>query len=89
MATETAYKQDDVERLRIFDSVLTKQFDSTTSDVGFLITFQPGRGNMCHNYSDLTFALEQLAGRDANRLTERDVKNPFFTSSAVETAQDL
>lgn len=78
-----------MERLRVFGSVLTDRFDPQTSDVNFLVTFQPGRENLFHDYFDLKFELERVVGRGVDLVMERSVKNPFFRASAVETAQDL
>lgn len=78
-----------MERLRVFGSVLTDRFDPQTSDVDFLVTFQPGRENLFHDYFDLKFELERVVGRGVDLVMERSVKNPFFRASAVETAQDL
>lgn len=78
-----------MERLRVFGSVLTDRFDPQTSDVDFLVTFQPGRENLFHDYFDLKFELERIVGRGVDLVMERSVKNPFFRASAVETAQDL
>ena len=78
-----------MERLRVFGSVLTDRFDPQTSDVDFLVTFQPGREDLFHDYFDLKFELERIVGRGVDLVMERSVKNPFFRASAVETAQDL
>ena len=76
-------------RLRVFGSVLTDRFDPLTSDVDLLVTFQPGRENVFHDYFDLKFELERIIGRNVDLVMERAVKNPFFRASVVETAQDL
>lgn len=88
-AIKSACKQYGVERLRVFGSVLTDRFDPQTSDVDFLVTFQPGRENLFHDYFDLKFELERIVGRNVDLVMERSVKNPFFRASAIETAQDL
>lgn len=87
-AIRGACKQYGVERLRVFGSVLTDRFDPQASDVDFLVTFQPGRGNLFHDYFDLKFELERIVGRGMDLVVERSVKNPFFRASAVEMAQD-
>ncbi len=78
-----------VERLRVFGSVLTDRFDLDTSDVDFLVTFQPERENLFHDYFDLKFELERIVGRGVDLVTERSVKNPFFKASAFGSAQDV
>lgn len=88
-AIRNACKQYGVERLRVFGSVLTDRFDPQRSDVDFLVTFQPGRENLFHDYFDLKFELERIVGHDVDLVMERSVKNPFFRTSAMATAQDL
>lgn len=88
-AIENACKKYGVERLRVFGSMLTDSFDPQHSDVDFLVTFQPGRKNLFHDYFDLKFELERIVGRSVDLVMERAVKNPFFRASAVETAQEL
>lgn len=78
-----------VERLRVFGSALTDRFDSETSDIDFLVTFQPGRENVFHDYFDLKFELEKIVGRGVDLVMERAVKNPFFKASVLATAQEL
>lgn len=78
-----------VERLRVFGSVLTDRFDPKTSDVDFLVTFQPDRENLYHDYFDLKFELERIVGKRVDLVVERSVKNPFFKASAFGSAQDL
>ena len=88
-AIQHACRQYGVERLRVFGSVLTARFDPRTSDVDFLVTFQPGRENVFHDYFDLKFELERIIGRSVDLVMERSLKNPFVRASAFETAQDV
>jgi predicted nucleotidyltransferase len=78
-----------VERLRVFGSVLTDRFDPKTSDVDFLVTFQPERENLFHDYFDLKFELQRIVGRGVDLVVERSVRNPFFKAAAFGRAQDL
>lgn len=78
-----------VERLRMFGSALSDQFDPKTSDIDFLVTFQPERENLFHDYFDLKAELERIVGRQVDLIMERSVKNPFFKASAFESAQDV
>lgn len=88
-AIRNACERYGVERLRLFGSVLTDRFDSRTSDVDFLVAFQPGREDLFHDYFDLKFELERIVGRGVDLVMERSVKNPFFKASAFERARDL
>ncbi|WP_300269057.1 nucleotidyltransferase domain-containing protein [Microbacterium sp.] len=88
-AIQRACERHGVERLRIFGSVLTDRFDPKTSDVDFLVAFQPERANLYHDYFDLKFELERIVGREVDLIVERSVKNPFFKASALRSAQDI
>ncbi|WP_417562342.1 nucleotidyltransferase family protein [Microbacterium sp.] len=78
-----------VERLRVFGSVLTDRFDPETSDVDFLVTFQPERENLFRDYFDLKLELERIIGRKVDLVMERSVRNPFFKATAFGSAQDV
>ncbi|WP_433674509.1 nucleotidyltransferase family protein [Microbacterium gorillae] len=78
-----------VARLRVFGSVLTDQFNPQTSDIDFLVTFQPERENLFHDYFDLKFELERIVGRGVDLVVERSVRNPFFKAAAFGSAQEL
>ncbi|WP_166973180.1 nucleotidyltransferase family protein [Brevibacterium atlanticum] len=88
-AIRSACERFGVERLRIFGSVLTDRFNPETSDIDFLVTFQPGRENLFHDYFDLKSELERIVGRRVDLVTERSVKNPFFKAAAFGSAQDV
>lgn len=88
-AIRVACRQHGVERLRVFGSVLTDQFDPKTSDVDFLVAFRPGRENVFHDYFDLKFELERIVGRGVDLVMERAVTNPFFKAAAFGTTQDV
>ncbi|MGF3057180.1 nucleotidyltransferase family protein [Microbacterium sp. YY-01] len=78
-----------VERLRIFGSAVSGNFDSESSDIDFLVTFLPQRENLFNDYFDLKFELEHIAGRNVDLLIERSIKNPFIQASATGNARDL
>lgn len=78
-----------VERLRIFGSVLTDRFDPESSDIDFLVAFEPGRENLYRDYFDLKVELERIVGRGVDLVMERSVRNPFFQASALASAQDI
>ncbi len=78
-----------MKRLRVFGSYATEKFDRETSDVDFLVVFQPGRENVYHDYFDLKFELERIVGRRVDLVVERSVRNPFFRASAFANAQDV
>lgn len=88
-AIRIACERHGVERLRVFGSVLTEHFDPEASDVDFLVTFQPERENLFHDYLDLKAELERIIGRGVDLVMERAVNNPFFAAAAFGTAQEL
>lgn len=88
-AIQRACERFGVERLRVFGSVLTDRFNPEASDNDFLVTFQPERENLFHDYFDLKFELERIVGRGVDLVMERSVKNPFFKAAAFGSAQDV
>jgi len=88
-AIQRACERYGVERLRVFGSALTDRFDPQTSDIDFLVAFQPDRENLFHDYLDLKVELERIVGREIDLVMERSVKNPFFKASVFEAAQDV
>lgn len=78
-----------VQRLRVFGSILTDSFDPGSSDVDFLVAFQPERDNVFHDYFDLKFELERIVGREVDLVVERSLRNPFFKASVFGSAKDL
>lgn len=88
-AIRRACEQYGVERLRVFGSVLSDQFDPETSDIDFLVDFQSEREDLFGDYFDLKFELERIVGREIDLVMGRSVKNPFFKASAFGSAQDI
>lgn len=88
-AIRSACERFGVERLRVFGSVLTDRFDPETSDIDFLVTFQPERDDLFRDYFDLKFELEHILGREVDLVMERSIRNPFFKASAFGSAQDV
>lgn len=72
-----------VETLDLFGSAATGKFDTSRSDIDFIVEFPPlaepaGRANA---FFGLHEALETLFGRRVDLLTEKSVKNPFLRRS--------
>lgn len=88
-AIRSACERNGVARLRVFGSVLTDRFDPETSDIDFLVVFQPERENLFNDYFDLKSDLERILGRGVDLVMERSVRNPFFKASAFASAQDI
>ncbi|GAA3670452.1 nucleotidyltransferase family protein [Microbacterium marinilacus] len=78
-----------VRRLRVFGSALTDRFDSSRSDVDFLVDFHPDRDDRLEDYLGLKDALTEIVGRDVDLVVADAVRNPFFKKSAFGSAQDV
>ena len=80
-----------VERLEVFGSAATEEFDEETSDVDFVVLFSddvrrsPGYADA---YLDLAWDLEDLLGRDVDLVTERSIQNPYFRRS-VDSSREV
>ena len=78
-----------VRRLRAFGSVLTDQFDAKTSDLDFLVEFEPGLEHPFDAYFGLHEDLERLLGRDVDLVMSEAVRNPYFAASVFDSALDV
>lgn len=78
-----------VERLYVFGSGATGQFDAQRSDLDFLVTLedQPP-GEYAENYLGLARALEELFQRRVDLVTEGSIRNRFFRE-AVTAQREL
>lgn len=76
-------------RLRAFGSVLTDQFDSSTSDVDFLVEFEPNVEHPFDAYFGLHEDLEKLLDRDVDLVMAEAVRNPCFAASVFDSALDV
>ena len=79
-----------VKRLRLFGSAVQGTFDPGSSDLDFLVEFDPPVGmNAFHQFIDLKLDLEDLFGRHVDLVTLKAVKDPFFKQRVEGTAIDL
>jgi predicted nucleotidyltransferase len=68
-----------VRRLELFGSAAGADFDAETSDLDFLVEFQPLKpGEYADAYFGLLEGLQQLFGRPVDLVMPRAVKNPYF-----------
>lgn len=79
-----------VERLELFGSAASGQFDKVSSDVDFIVQFTdadtPG---IARRYFGLAEALEQLLERSVDLITDRPFQNPYFAQTVAETREIL
>ena len=78
-----------VRRLRAFGSVLTDHFDVNTSDLDFLVVFEPGLEHPFDAYFGLHEDLEKLLGRNIDLVVAEAVRNPYFAASVFDSALEV
>jgi uncharacterized protein len=79
-----------VRRLALFGSSLTPQFDEATSDLDFLVDFQPlAAGEYSRNYFSLLEGLEALFGKPVDLVEAPAVRNPYIQQEIAATQEIL
>ncbi len=73
-----------VRRLDLFGSATTARFDPATSDLDFVVDFEPGP--TFREYFEFREALEALFDRSVDLVSARKIINPYFAES-VETSR--
>ena len=71
-----------VRTLDLFGSAATGAFDAETSDLDFLVEFEPASRN---TYFPLLEELERLFGRRVDLVKESAIRNPYFRQSVEQT----
>ena len=83
---EAMCKRFRVRRLEAFGSAVTGRFRPETSDIDFLVEFQPPNGSgYADRYFGLLEALEALFQRPVDLVVTSAIKNPYFRQSVDET----
>jgi len=68
-----------VRRLEVFGSALRDDFDPASSDLDFLVEFEPLEpGAYARAFFSLKEALEAMFGRPVDLITAPSVVNPYF-----------
>lgn len=79
-----------VERLDLFGSAATGNFDSGKSDLDFVLSFKPRTpARLFDRYFGLKEDLESLFGRGVDLLMEESMKNPYLVKSVNESRTPL
>ena len=80
-----------VRYLALFGSAMAEPyFDSETSDLDFLVEFQPlEKGQYADTYFGLLEALEELFQRPVDLLMVRAIKNRYFIEAIKQTRELL
>ena len=79
-----------VRKLELFGSATNGAFDPQTSDLDFLIDFDPGgEESLFHRYFGLKEALQALFGRKVDLVMVGALENPYFIESVNKTRQTV
>lgn len=76
-----------VRKLDLFGSAATDQFDPETSDVDFLVTYQPDAdlGPWASRFLEFENALAQLLGRSVDLVFDQEFRNPYFRKAVEQS----
>ncbi len=79
-----------VRRLDLFGSATTDRFDPATSDLDFLVEYEPMVPELLvDSYFGLLEALEALFQRSVDLVSARTIRNPYFAESVEATRQPV
>jgi predicted nucleotidyltransferase len=79
-----------VRELRLFGSAVTEHFDSTRSDIDFVVEFSdPDAPGIADRYMALADGLELIFQRPVDLVTRQAMKNPVFRQTVDSTSQSL
>ncbi len=80
-----------VARLEVFGSAADESFDLKTSDVDFLVQFEPGHdlGPWMADYFELQNKLVEMLGRPVDLVMVSALKNPYFIREVNRTRRLL
>ncbi|OFV96495.1 MAG: hypothetical protein A3H28_06160 [Acidobacteria bacterium RIFCSPLOWO2_02_FULL_61_28] len=79
-------KKRDVRRLALFGSAASGSFDPASSDLDFLVEFQPlSPAQHADNYFGLQEDLERLFGVSVELVEPGPIQNPYFRQAVEET----
>ena len=77
-----------VRRLEVFGSVARADFDPATSDLDFLVEFEPiAPVAYAQAYFSLKEALETLFKRPVDLVTPASLNNPYFRASLAASSE--
>lgn len=79
-----------VRRLDLFGSATTDRFDLVTSDLDFLVEFEPlPPAAYADAWFDLRESLEALFGRPVDLVSAGSVSNPYFAASIAASRETV
>ena len=76
-----------VRKLDLFGSAATDRFDPETSDVDFLVTYQPDAdlGPWASRFLEFESALAELLGRSVDLVFDQEFRNPYFRKAVEQS----
>lgn len=79
-----------VRRLEVFGSAATGPFHPESSDIDFLVEFQPlGPGEHAEAYFGLLEDLQTVLGRPVDLVMTRAIQNPYFRRAIEQTREEF
>lgn len=76
-------------RLEVFGSAMGERFDPETSDIDFLVEFEPSDpGSPADRYFGLLEALQELYARPVDLVDLAAIRNPYFLE-AIEASRTV
>lgn len=85
---EQACRRFAVRRLEVFGSATGPEFDERSSDLDFLVEFEPKTDrNLFERYFGLAETLTELLGRKIDLVMVGALRNPYFIESVNRTRQ--
>jgi len=79
-----------VRSLVLFGSGATEDFDPATSDLDFVVDFQPGpRRGLDDPFFHLKDELEDLFGQSVDLIEQAAIANPYLRDSIKDTGETL
>ena len=89
-AIEELCRRYHVKRLELFGSAATDAFEQATSDLDFLVEFDPTPAvSRADQYFGLLEALKSLFRRDVDLVTVNSLRNPYFIRAVNGTRLPL
>jgi predicted nucleotidyltransferase len=83
-------RQCGVKKLAAFGSILRSDFNPASSDVDFLVEFEPAPVTLrLRNYLTLRSALQSLLTRPVDLVEDGAIRNPYVREDVVRTQQVL
>lgn len=85
---EALCRRHHVQRLELFGTATGDQFNPSSSDLDFLVEFEPlPPGQYSAHYFGLLEDLAQLTNRPVNLVVARAIRNPYFLENVNQSRE--